>query len=513
MKKKLFFMSAFVFALILVLVNVDGKEVKAEENCETKTYYYLFMDSSNKTLFDFSNGDHTYNTLKYFKLPNEVDSNDYNVTVENHGRVDIHFDSTASEYAKTIFPLGLFHNVMKQTKSLDNYTFGYEYHGDVFYRALPWSKDGGESTTTASYSMPDSYDEFAALVPKIETYITSKTTFVTSSLTKGEAPAITPTVIKGKQYSALELGVNRTWAQEDISHISNDAIVWTPAAYYVDYKICTVSEPEDYTITIRYVDKDTGFEIADDYILIDNEPSGTPYEYNCDAKKIDNYSLYKDDEDNFPTTFEGEVSGDDTLTCYYNQAKTYKLTVEHYEQGNTKDKLIKDYTKTGYASGDDYKYKCQDIPGYNVVNSSSYPSTIEGEFSNSDIKKQCYYSKKDYTLTVNYGEDEDCTKLLGDSYTTKLKYKEKTKVKVPTNFDKLNNPKLGTFSSQFTTKPTLDGNYLNVTMPAKDVSVCIVYTAQTGASWIYLAWVIGGLALGYSIWYFVRYFKKQNGEI
>ena len=50
-------------------------------------------------------------------------------------------------------------------------------------------------------------------------------------------------------------------------------------------------------------------------------------------------------------------------------------------------------------------------------------------------------------------------------------------------------------------------------MPSKNVEVCIVYTPKTGASWIYLVWVIGGLALGYSIWYFVRYYKKQNSEI
>lgn len=521
MKKKLFLITTFIIASVLVLINVGEKEVKAEENCRNQVYYYMFLDSSNKVNFNFSSGRHIYTTEKFFKAPAEVDATGYNLKVVSHGKVEVTYDSTVSAFApKSRMPLGFFQNKMLAMKKSGKYQTGYEDNGNIYIAALPWSESGSQSGTTTSTPMPETYAEFSAQVPVFDntTFATYKTT-INSELQNNVAPPTTTRNIGGTSTTGIFFEIERYWDSGDLDDIADNSIVWSPAVYYVEYEICAAEEilppaPEEkYTITVRYVNKDDGLEIAEDYTLKDNVPSGTPYEYNCDDKKINNYALYKGDEANYPTTFEGTVTKNDTLTCYYTKAETYKLTVEHYEEGNTKDKLVEDFTKSGYASGEDYTYKCQSVPGYTVVNSSNNPSTLEGTFDNSNITRQCYYTKNTYTLTVNYGQDEDCTKLLGDPYTTKLKYKENTKVKVPDSFGKMTNPTLGTFSSQFTTKPNLDGNYLNVTMPAKDVSVCIVYTAQTGSSWIYLAWVIGGLALGYSIWYFVRYFKRQNSEV
>ena len=50
-------------------------------------------------------------------------------------------------------------------------------------------------------------------------------------------------------------------------------------------------------------------------------------------------------------------------------------------------------------------------------------------------------------------------------------------------------------------------------MPANDVSICIVYTPQTGVSWIYFAWIIAIGALGYSAWYFVQYYKAKKNNV
>lgn len=199
------------------------------------------------------------------------------------------------------------------------------------------------------------------------------------------------------------------------------------------------------------------------------------------------------------------------------ETPTYTLTVEHLLDDETNKKLKDNFVDTKkYKTGEDYEYNCPAIDGYTVVNSSNKPSTVDGTFEDKDITRQCYYTEeeKTYTLTINYGDsDADCSKLIGTSKTYEgLKEGENKKHEVPKEISSLVNPKLGNISTEKATV-TLSGTDLSVTMPDKNVSVCIVYTGQYGVSWIYLVWVIGGLALGYSIWYFVRYYKKQNSEI
>lgn len=194
--------------------------------------------------------------------------------------------------------------------------------------------------------------------------------------------------------------------------------------------------------------------------------------------------------------------------------KTYTLTVEHFLDETT-EKLKEDYKKSGYKSGDTDSYNCPSIDGYTVVdNGSNKLSKHTFTFENEDIKKQCFYKEKTYMLTINFGDDETCKNKIAESVTYDgLKEGQVQTHKIEKSIGKLNNPKLGDFHEAFKTDPTLKDLTVSAAMPAKNVNICIVYSPQTGASWIYLVWVIGGLALGYSIWYFVRYYKKQNSEI
>lgn len=192
---------------------------------------------------------------------------------------------------------------------------------------------------------------------------------------------------------------------------------------------------------------------------------------------------------------------------------TYTLTVEHFLDDTTK-KLKDDYVKSGYKTGQEDSYDCPAIDGYTVVNSSNKPNKHTVKFENENITKQCYYKENTYLLTINFGDDETCKNKIAKSVTYDgLKAGQVQTHTIEKTIGQLNNPKLGDFSKAFKTDPTLKDLKLSATMPAKNVDICIAYSPQTGASWIYLVWVIGGLALGYSVWYFVRYYKKQNSEI
>lgn len=569
MKKKLFLIATFMITLVLVLVNINGKKVQAEtQNCSTKTYYYMFLDSSRRSGFDNnwdSEGKYDRGEIKkYFRMPEEGS------VVVSHGDVGVSYDDSAMGFApKSRMSLYYYWNLMYNYVTNKGYDDG---NGNVFIKALPWSETEGEITTgsiTMKGNGGDTFDSFKTLVPYDENtgsyLLTSNVTFPTVSIDSNNIPySTTDVTIQGEVINAFVISIDRTWYKSEIDHIDADSIVWSPAVYYVEYEICeeetsegacylcdstkstywgvdpsfglnscpsswridsSIKEEEDcvypstetkekYTVKVRYIDKDTGSTLAKDYTLVDEKVEGTTYSYDCSEKSIDNYALYKDDETKYPTSFNGTVTQDETLTCYYTKAKTYTLTVEHYEEGNTKDKLVTDFTKSGYPSGEKYSHQCQIIPGYTVVNSAEHPSTLSGQFSNSSVTRQCYYTRNKYLLTVNYGSDEDCSGTpLQNPDTYEIQYKDSKDIKIPKTIGDMSNPKLGTYDKNFKTNPTLNGTTLKVTMPAKNVSICIAYSPQTGASWIYLAWVIGVLALGYSIWYFVRYYKRQNGEV
>ena len=122
----------------------------------------------------------------------------------------------------------------------------------------------------------------------------------------------------------------------------------------------------------------------------------------------------------------------------------------------------------------------------------------------------CEYREQTYTMTLTYGEDEDCSKTLQEPvFEDGLKAGQAMSIDVPNSIDKMTRPALGTYSSQIVNKPELDGTKLSFTMPAKDVSICIVYTPQTGSAMVKWLALIGLGALAFTVWNI----SKKNNEI
>ena len=458
MKKKIMLLSIFIISLFCVLVSVDKKEVKAEDNCETVTYYYMFLEATTKyqyeERFNANNDSFDYSTTKYFKVPDEISDEEFDVYVAGHGKIDISYGDVAGIGFKLRKEMNLkdYHDVLLKFAESEqkNYNYGYTDSNNIKYLgALPWSKETQSEITTNNIPVEKDFETFRYSVPVFGVgggYVTAKTTFSASNLVRGSAPSVTKVEVNGEEYKSVSIDISRSYAKSDLTSIGsypsagNDFIVWTPAVYYVDYEICPIGE--------------------------EPEPEEEPI----------------------------------------------NLTVHHYEEGTT-NQLWDDYTDSDVA-GEEYSYQCRTIPGYNVIDSDEYPALIEGTYVDEDIEEICYYKKATYVLTVNYGEDPDCTSIIKTADSYDLEYGEKRDdISVPDKIGKLNNPKIGSFSDKFNVDPVLKGTNLSVEMPAKNVQVCIMYTGQLGISWIYFAWIIGGLSLGYSAWYFVRYYKKRNSEI
>lgn len=493
MKKRIFLIMAFMFTSVFILSNTGTKEVNAAENCQTYYNYYLLLDATPKSYLDSllaTSNPLVRTTSKNFELG--VPEGAKNI---KQGQLTITNSSIVNEFDDTEWSLAYFHwsfeDIGPDTVTFDNAGNGYS-------TAIQWYDENGNPMTTST-AIPVDYKEFGDYVPTD----LAKPTF--SNITLGE----------GKN-GTTSISITRTWTPETISHISSDKTVWSPAVYYVKYDVCTGTpdeqEPEvKYNIDVEFVDVDTNERIVEDTApVVSDVPSGTTYTYDCSNHKFDGYNLYTDN--NKPSELAGIVTENKTLTCYYRKTEdNHSLIVEHLEEG-TNDKIDIDYNSgEKYKKGNEYQYQCKDVQGYEVTTN---PSLLEGTFEDKDITRQCYYKKRTYVLTINYGEDEECINLIKESDSVDLKYKETyTYDKIPKVIGKLSSPKLGLFSKNFNEDPKLEGTNLTVTMPAKNVDVCIVYTPQTGASWLYFVWVIGILSLGYSIWYFARYYKKQNNEI
>lgn len=449
MKKKIMLLSIFVVSLFFVLINVDKKEVKAQNNCETHTYYYMFLDASYKYQYEerFGSGDSfTYDTTKYFKVPDKVNKEGYNVIVKDHGKVEVSYQNVSVEH-KLKEEIGSvdYYNIMKTLNDLEisKYNYGYtDTNGIRYLWALTWNRETDSAVTTENIplEMDASVFMYSVPAPSISPYtITARTTFGVDTLVKGSSPIVDKVSVDGEAYNAVAIDISRTYQKDEMpgsyAEADSNYVIWSPAVYYVDYEICSETEPEP-------------------------------------------------------------------------EIEEVNLTVKHYEEGTT-NQLWDDHTDSGVA-GETYSYQCTTIPGYSVVE----PFLFEGTYPDEDVEEICYYKKATYVLTVNYGDDPDCTKPIRTADSYDLQYGEKRNdISIPDKIGKLNNPKIGSFSDKFSVDPVLKGTNLSVEMPAKNVDVCIMYSPQTGISWIYFAWIIGGLSLGYSAWYFVRYYKKRNNEI
>lgn len=193
----------------------------------------------------------------------------------------------------------------------------------------------------------------------------------------------------------------------------------------------------------------------------------------------------------------------------------YKVTA-HYVDKTTDKELTNDIIQQGLKDGDSYDaYTCPnqltDYEGYTLDKTEAYQHKA-GTIENKDVDLYCYYDKK-ATLTINYGTNNDCSEGtdIRNSETNEYIVGSDVKYTIP-SISGYAFSNVGSVSPTFS--PSLSSNRLTFDMPAKNTSICLVFikNPQTGTSWIYLAWIIGIMALAYSGWYFVKYYRNQNNS-
>ena len=189
--------------------------------------------------------------------------------------------------------------------------------------------------------------------------------------------------------------------------------------------------------------------------------------------------------------------------------KTNKVTT-HYFIENTTTKLHDDKVEKDVPAGT-YTSTCPTT----LEKNGKYYDRIQASVSvempeEGEEELVCYYREQTYTMTLTYGQDEDCTKQLQEPiFQDGLKAGQAMSIDVPDAIDRMTRPTLGTYSSSIVNKPELDGTKLSFTMPAKDVSICIVYTPQTGSAMVKWLALIGLGALAFTVWNI----SKKNNEV
>lgn len=189
--------------------------------------------------------------------------------------------------------------------------------------------------------------------------------------------------------------------------------------------------------------------------------------------------------------------------------KENKVTTHYYIE-NTTTKLHDDKVDNNVPAGT-YTSNCPETLSKDGKYYDRLKESVSVEMPEEGSKELiCEYREQTYSMTISYGEDEDCTSLLQDSvYKDGLKAGQAMSVDVPDSIGKLTRPALGKYSSQIVNKPELNGTNLKFTMPAKDVSICIVYTPQTGSAMVKWLALIGLGALAFTVWNI----SKKNNEI
>lgn len=149
------------------------------------------------------------------------------------------------------------------------------------------------------------------------------------------------------------------------------------------------------------------------------------------------------------------------------------------------------------------------------------PEDVEHIESGNVYSPAIYYieyevCEKEQTLTINFGTNNDCSEGTNIRNSETFEYFADTSIKysIP-KIDGYDFSNVGLVSPSFSTVLSSNNSLLSFNMPSKNASICLVYikNPQTGMGWIYLIWFIGIIALGYSVWYFIRYYKNRNNEI
>lgn len=460
MKKKVIYFVSFI-AICLLCVSVFSKgEVKAVEsdnNCKTYTNYYLFQDATPLgTIKEWGTSDYVTNKAFAVDVPENATISDYGQIViigDQYEPRDFSSDKNSTNIGSSSFYNYYAKLMGTENKSADSSVYEKEYkEGNI--TKIYYDKDN-DVYFYASKTYVNGGETSAEYVDMPDSYNDYFTRLSPSSYGFNNQETTVYPTINFSDPTEFSASVSRNWDQysKDYGYIPNDnsTYIFSAAVYRVVYEVC---EEED-----------------------------TPI---IDDKKDDE----KDDEK-------------------VEEKKTNKVTI-HYYIADTTTKLADDFVENNVAVGE-YTKSCPETlkknsKYYDRINSSV--SVEMGEDSEEELI--CYYNEQTYSVTINYGSDEDCTKSIKEShYSAGHKAGESMTLEVPKSIGDLAEPKIGTYASQIVNKPKLDGTTITFTMPAKDVSICVVYIPKTGSSIVKWVALIGLGALAFTVWNI----SKKNNEI
>lgn len=455
MKKKIIYFVSFITICLLCVAIFNKDEVNAEENCKYYTNYYLFQDATPYgTVKNW--GDSYYTTSKAFAV--DVPSG---ATVYDYGQIAIIGD----ENGKRTFSND------KDTSLIGSKDF-YDYYAKLM------GTEGNDADSSVIEKEFDTNNNTRIYYDKDnDVYFYASKTYANGSETSAkyvDMPDDYSTYFKRLSPSSFREGNNALETTVDVDNNSDD------------YFSATVSRKWD-SYTVNYLENN-----ADNTYIFSAAVYRVVYEY-CDESGTDDPVV--------PPIEEDPVE------------KSNKVTTHYYIE-NTTTKLRDDFVENNVAVGT-YTSSCPSTLKYGnkyydrLLLSVSVEMKEEGE-----EELICYYREQTYSVTINYGEDEGCTTSIRESdYSDGYKAGQSMLLEVPESIGKLTRPTLGTYSSQIVNKPSLDGKDITFTMPAKDVSICVVYTPQTGSSIVKWIALIGLGALAFTVWNISKKNKEINEEV
>lgn len=461
MKKKIFLLSTFIVLALGILFSGSKPEVEAvsDSSCETYTIYYMLLDATRAKTFEYikTNGS-AQNGLQYntsISAWTYGTLKQFNLVPETGAVIDESKSGPVS-LSKTGtggISFSNFFNIYKQLSDQVPLESG----NKKWIRATTWFNDQGV-VSTGSVTLTDE-DEFINNIPTNYGHPEDTMSYVTTS--DGKA----------------QISIGRTWyLSEALTNYDDETIVYSPAVYKVVYDICDSSsgggETEKYEVKVHFCE-----DGASDCTLANSVSYG-------------NYSV-------------GETMNSNWCPKPLSETST---RFKYPANGSINGILVSDPEKYQYVRGE------------------GLGETVTAK--NHDV--YCYYTKSEtevvtpteHTLTVKYGSSEDCSNTIATTVTKPgLVSGDSVSVDAPSIIT-VSDAKM-TYSQVGNVSPTSFSNYsvgnqkLTVTMPDSNVTICLVYTPKTGLSkgWLYLVWAIGLGSLGYSGWYFYRYYKNKKQEI
>lgn len=305
MKKKILLLTTFIFAIVTILYSVGIKGVNAE-TCTTYTNYYPLLSAVNRTDFtaQFDSGkdpwSYTTTTERYsLNLPE-------NAVIVNKGVVEIilsgedSFDEMTLESFYEKF--GNDENVYTEDGGITNYIKGNSYI------------DENGNVQNQGIAMPDTYAEFEKQIPE-----------------GFGNPEINLLVEDG----TVQLTVKRTWSSNELENIES-GVVYSPAAYYIQYQIC--EEPKKVNVTINFGTNNDCSEGTDIRNLETTEyEEGESVRYTIpeiDGYDFSNVGVFS------PTTFKPTLSANSSNLSFTVPAKNATICLVYIKNPQTGAGLI-----------------------------------------------------------------------------------------------------------------------------------------------------------------------------